>query len=253
MITDWHFYAAAIPAVILLGLGKGGFSGVALLSMPLMALVVPPVQAAAFILPILMVQDVVGVWAFRREYSAINLKYLFPGGLVGLACGWAFARVTHDGAILVIVGLISTLFVVYQLTRRGAANREPQPPHRGKATLWGTICGFTSFIANAGGPPFQVYMLPQKLSPRIYAGTTTIFFAVFNYLKFPAFVQLGAVSPGALATSAAMFPLAILSVSGGVWLVRRVPAESFYKIIYTLTFCVGLKLIWDGARRLGWF
>ncbi|HEY8579089.1 MAG TPA: sulfite exporter TauE/SafE family protein [Beijerinckiaceae bacterium] len=253
MITDWHFYAVAAPAVLLLGLGKGGFSGVAVLSMPLMSLVLPPIQAAAFILPILMVQDIVGVWAFRRDYSAKNLKYLFPGGLFGLFLGWAFARTVSDGAILLIVGLISTVFVLYQLARRQAEARPPEPPRLAKAGLWSVVCGFTSFIANAGGPPFQVYMLPQKLPPRVYAGTSTIFFAVFNYLKFPAFIQLGAVSPGALATSAALFPLAIAAVAGGVWLVRRVDAASFYKLVYGLTFCVGLKLMWDGARRLGAF
>lgn len=251
MITDWTFYALAIPSVLLLGLGKGGFSGIGLLSMPLMALVVPPIQAAAIILPILMVQDIVGVWAFRREFSVRNLKLLAPGGLLGLTLGYVFASQVSNGAILMIVGVISTCFVIYQTSRRNAAARAPREPALGPATFWGLICGFTSFIANAGGPPFQVYMLPQKLPPRLYAGTATMFFTVVNYLKFPAFIQLGAVSSGSLMTSAALFPLAILAVSLGIWLVRRVPAEGFYKFVYGLTFLVGLKLMWDGARQLG--
>jgi uncharacterized membrane protein YfcA len=250
MITDWVFYAFAVPAVILVGLGKGGFSGLGLLSFPLMALVAPPIQAAAIILPILMVQDVVGVWAFRREFSGENLKLMVPGALLGLLAGYLFARTVSSAIILLLVGLISTLFVVYSLlgARRGRA--APTFPARGPATLWGVVCGFTSFIANAGGPPFQVYMLPQKLPPKIYAGTAAVFFALVNYLKFPAFVHLGQMNQQNLLTSAALFPLAVVAVSAGIWLVRRVPADKFYAIIHALTFIVGLKLIWDGAVQL---
>ena len=106
MITDWVFYAFAVPAVILVGLGKGGFSGLGLLSFPLMALVAPPIQAAAIILPILMVQDVVGVWAFRREFSGENLKLMVPGALLGLLAGYLFARTVSSAIILLLVGIL---------------------------------------------------------------------------------------------------------------------------------------------------
>jgi uncharacterized membrane protein YfcA len=154
MIDDWVFYAFAVPSVILLGLGKGGFSGLGLLSFPLMALVAPPLQAAAIVLPILMVQDLVGVWAFRREFDRENLKLLAPGALAGLAAGYVFAKSVSNSAILLLVGLISVLFVVWQAlgARRGALS--PARARRGPATFWGLVCGFTSFVANAGGPPF---------------------------------------------------------------------------------------------------
>jgi uncharacterized membrane protein YfcA len=250
MIDDWVFYAFAIPSVILLGLGKGGFSGLGLLSFPLMALVAPPLQAAAIILPILMVQDLVGVWAFRREFERENLKLIAPGALAGLVAGYVFAKSVSSAAILLLVGLISVLFVVWQAlgARRGVLS--PARPARGPATFWGLTCGFTSFVANAGGPPFQVYMLPQRLPPRLYAGTSTMFFTALNYLKFPAFFQLGQMNAGNLLTSAVLFPLAVLSVSAGIWLVRRVSAERFYPIVFGLTFAVGLKLVYDGASQL---
>jgi len=250
MITDWVFYAFAIPAVILVGLGKGGFSGLGLLSFPLMALVAPPIQAAAIILPILMVQDLVGIWAFRREFSRQNLKLMVPGALLGLLVGYLFARTVSSAIILLLVGLISTVFVVYTWVGARRGRGGPTLPALGPATLWGGVCGFTSFIANAGGPPFQVYMLPQKLPPQIYAGTAAMFFAFVNYVKFPAFVHLGQMTRQNLLTSAVLFPLAVVAVSAGIWLVRRVPADKFYTIIYALTFIVGLKLIWDGATQL---
>lgn len=253
MIADPAFYLFAIPAVILVGIGKGGFSGVGLLSVPLMALVVPPIQAASIMLPILMAQDVVGVWAFRKDYSGRDLKYLFPAGLLGLALGYFLVRDVPNGAIIIIVGLIATVFVIYQVTRRGPAALRPTDAALGPATIWGAATGFTSFVANAGGPPFQVYMMPRRHSPRVYAGTSTIFFAVLNYLKFPAYIHLGQMTAGNLLTSAVLLPLAIASISGGVWLVRRVSPDGFYRIVYGLTFIVGLKLLWDGARELDFF
>lgn len=250
MITDWQFYAFAAPAVILVGLGKGGFSGLGLLSFPLMALVAPPMQAAAIILPILMLQDLIGIWAFRREYSRQNLKMLIPGALLGLFVGFLFVRTVLGKAILLLVGLISTLFVIFTLLGERRGPVDPAAPEGWRATLWGAVSGFTSFIANAGGPPLQVYLLPQKLSPRLYAGTATMFFTIVNYLKFPAFIQLGEMTSQNMLTSVALFPLAVAAVLSGIWLVRRVSAERFYKIVYGFTLVVGVKLIWDGVKGL---
>jgi uncharacterized membrane protein YfcA len=137
MITDWQFYAFAAPAVILVGLGKGGFSGLGLLSFPLMALVAPPIQAAAIILPILMLQGLIGVWAFRREYSRENLKMLIPGALVGLFVGYLFARTVPDAAILLLVGVISTLFVIFTFVGARRGQVDPPTPNGWSATLWG--------------------------------------------------------------------------------------------------------------------
>ena len=254
MITDSYFYLLAVPAVILVGIGKGGFAGVGLLSVPLMALAVPPMQAAAIMLPILMAQDLVGVWAFRRDFSVRDLKLLLPSGLLGLVAGYVFVREVPNGAILILVGLIATLFVGWQVARWGVGKGHVASDAAvAPAAIWGTATGFTSFVANAGGPPFQVYMMPRRLPPRVFAGTSTLLFAVLNYVKFPAYVQLGLATSENLLTSAVLLPLAIASISAGVWLVRRVPEESFYRIVYGLTLAVGLKLVWDGARELAIF
>ena len=91
IITDPLFYLLAFPAIPLLGLGKGGFAGVGMISTPLLALTMPPLQAAAILLPILLCQDVISVWAYRREWSAWNLKVLLPGSVVGVGVAWLFA------------------------------------------------------------------------------------------------------------------------------------------------------------------
>lgn len=253
MITDWHFYAAAIPGTILLGLGKGGFAGIGILALPLLSLVMPPLQAVAILLPILMVQDIVGVWAFRRDFSTRHLKQMFPGGMFGMLIGYFTASWVSTGFVLLLVGLIGAAFSLDQFLCPPPADAPPRQPGVAATSLWSIICGFTSFIANAGGPPYQVVVLPQKLPPRVYAGTQAIFFAVINYVKFVGFVHLGQVSMTNLTTSAVLFPLAIVATLGGVWLVKRVSSKGFYTIVLTLTFFVGLKLIWDGLRQLGLF
>jgi uncharacterized membrane protein YfcA len=251
MIADPLFYAAATPAVILLGLSKGGFSGVGLLSLPLMALFISPVQAAAITLPILIVQDVVSVWAFRRTWDRRNIVILIAGALVGTLLGYLLAARVSDAAVTLSVGVISIAFAIRRLIveRRAtpvAAARADVP----RGLFWGVITGFTSMIAHAGGPPFQIYVLPQRLPRDTLVGTSAVFFALINWIKVPPYIALGQFTDENLGTSAALFPLAIASTWAGVWLVRRVPAERFYTIIYILLVCVGAKLVYDGTVAL---
>jgi len=244
------FYLAAIPAVILLGLSKGGFSGLSALAMPLVALVISPVKAAAIMLPILIVQDWVSVWAFRRDWDLRNLAILVPGAVVGVAAGWLLAARVDEQAVRLAVGLISVGFVAYMLLRDRLASGAPTRATVAPGLFWGVVAGFTSFISHNGGPPTMVYMLPQKLTPRIFAGTSAILFAIINLLKVGPYFALGQFSRDNLSASASLLPVAIASTFAGVWLVRRVSAERFYVAVLALTFIVGVKLIWDGGWGL---
>src|SRR5215213_1819644 len=111
IVTDPLFYLLAIPAVLALGLGKGGFAGVGMISTPLLALVLPPLQAAAILLPILVVQDVISVWAYRHEWSAWNLKVLIAGAFIGVGAAWLLAAYVTDAEIRVAGGMSGGAFV----------------------------------------------------------------------------------------------------------------------------------------------
>lgn len=251
MFEDWHFYLAAIPAVLLMGLSKGGFSGLAILSTPLVSMVTSPVRAAAVMLPILIVQDAVSVWAYRHEWSRRNLAILLPGALAGIAAGYLLARHVSDAAVTLAVGLVSAGFVLWQWLKHARTGQlAAEPANVPKGLFWGTVSGFTSFISHTGGPPFQVYTLPQRMSPAEYAGTTTMFFAIINLVKLVPYFLLGQFDTQNLSQSASLLPLAIAATFAGVWLVRRVPAEKFFLLIYGLTLVVGLKLVWDGIAGL---
>lgn len=252
MLTDPVFYAFAAPAVILLGLAKGGFSGVGAMAVPLMALAAEPVQAASILLPILLVQDVVSVWAFRRTWDRAILVRMLPGAALGILLGYLLATRVPGGAVELAVGLISILFGTQRLwAERAGAAVVRTPGSLPFALLCGAASGFTSQIAHAGGPPFQMYALPRGLSRDVFIGTSAIFFAVVNWLKVPAYLALEQFGRQNLLTSAALLPLAIASTFAGVALVRRVSGQAFYRIIYLLLVAVGAKLAWDGVAALG--
>jgi len=249
IITDPFFYLAAIPAVFLMGLAKGGFAGLGLIAIPLLALVVSPVKAAALMLPILILQDMVSTWAYRRDFDFRNLAIMVPGSVIGIFLGWLMAAHVSDEMVKLGVGVISIAFViVYWQQRNVVGDRVPGKPSAG--LFWGIIAGFTSFVAHAGGPPFQVYVMPQRLPPQTYVGTSTWFFTITNLAKVLPYFLLGQFSSENLGTSFALFPLALAATLTGVWMVRRIPAARFYTLIYALTFLVGAKLLWDSIPAL---
>ncbi len=242
------FYALAIPAVTLLGLSKGGFAGLGAIALPLLALAISPVRAAAILLPILIVQDVVGVWAFRKSWDGYILAWMLPGSVIGITIAWYFAARVSEPAVLGMVGTISILFGAYRLwADRGGALRAPAQSPGWVGTLFGVASGFTSQIAHAGQPPFQIWVLPKKLPRDVLVGTTAIFFAATNWLKVPAYWALGQFSRANLLAAVTLLPVAIASTFAGVWLVRRVSPARFYTAIYALMVLVGVKLVWDAV------
>ncbi len=249
VITDPLFYLAAIPAVFLMGLSKGGFSGLSVIAIPLLALVVSPVKAAALMLPILIVQDMVSTWAFRHDFDFRNLAIMLPGSALGIFIGWLMAAHVSDDLVKMGVGVISIGFVIVYWRKR-ALTGEPIKGKIGPGFFWGTVAGFTSFVAHAGGPPFQVHVMPQRLAPQTYVGTSTWFFTLTNLAKVIPYFLLGQFSTENFGTSFALFPLALVATLAGVWLIRRIAAEKFYTLIYTLTFLVGIKLLWDSVPQL---
>lgn len=256
MIHDWLFYAVAIPAVILTGLAKGGFAGLGVAAVPLMALAASPVEAAAIMLPILMVQDVFSVWAFRKTWNGLILAVMLPGAAVGIALGYGLAGFTKPAVVELAVGLTAVAFSGYRLwaDRSGPVELKtaglPVWIDRALGFSAGVLAGFTSQISHAGGPPFQIYALPKRLARDVFIGTSSIFFAVVNWMKVPAYMALGQFTHESLMTSLVLLPLAIVSTWAGVWLVRRVSGERFYTVIYALLIVVGGKLIWDGVAGL---
>lgn len=244
------FYAIAIPAVFLLGLAKGGFAGIGMVAMPMIVLVTPPVQAASIVLPILIVQDAVSVWAFRHNWNGRILAVMLPGAIIGIVLGYMLAAMVSSDAVEFAVGATSVIFAVWRLWVDQRKLRETGPMPSWIGTVCGVASGFTSQIAHAGAPPFQIYVMPKRLSPPMLVGTTAIYFATVNWLKVPAYMALGQFTRQNMLISATLLPVAVISTWIGVLLIRRISPERLYTIIYILMILVGLRLCWTGAQGL---
>jgi uncharacterized protein len=242
MITDPLFYLLAGIAVSLVGLSKGGFFGLGMMGLPLLSLYVPPLQAAAILLPTLLAQDVLTVWTYRRDWSAWNLKVMIPSMTVGIFIGWLFAAALSPAVIKLAVGLIAGAFVLRQWLGARFDRLAPRP-NTATGVIFGTLGGFTTMLANAGGVAWQMHLLPQKLDKLTFVGTITMVFAASNVVKIPAFGALGQFTADNLAAGALLLPVGLVANYAGIWLVRRTQTELFYRVVYVLMLLISVELI----------
>jgi uncharacterized membrane protein YfcA len=201
----------------------------------------PPVAAAALLLPVYIVSDMVGLWAYRKQYSARNLVILLPAMIFGVGLGWATARITEEWMVTLLVGVIGLYYCATVVIRKADAPSRPADVPRG--LFWGTITGFTSFVSHTGGPPYQTYVLPQKLPKMIFAGTSTIAFAVINLVKVVPYWALGQFNPTNLEVAAMLSPVAVAGALIGYRLTTIIPERIFYRLLEVALFIISLKLI----------
>ena len=216
----------------------------AMLSVPILSMRMSPLVAAVLLLPIYILSDVVGVYLYRREYSLENIKALIPAGVLGVIIGWATASIVSDKMVTLLIGILGIAFCLYTWTRRNH-NIPPARPELKKGLFWGTVSGFTSFVAHAGGPPFQVYILPQKLPKMVFAGTTTIVFAVINLAKIIPYSNLHPYTSETLKISLLILPVAAIGTFVGKNLIQRLPEKWFYLAVQIALFCLSIKLTTD--------
>lgn len=249
MLHDPWFWAAAIPAVIMVGLSKGGLGPLGGLAVPILSLAISPVTAAGLTLPIFVLSDVVAVISYRRSFHWPVLKIMLPAAVAGIGVGWLTAAKVNDDAVRLLVGAVSVLFALnYWL--RGRLQAEPSKPSSHKGAFWGAVSGFTSFVSHSGGAPFQMYVLPLGFAPVVFAGTSTIFFASVNALKLVPYFFLGQFRGSNLVAAALLTPLSIACALLAVRLVKVIDQRAFYRLVYVLMFAIGLFLIGQAAVDL---
>lgn len=246
LIADPGFWLLAVPAVLLMGLSKSGFAqGFGALCTPLMALALPVPQAAAIMLPLLLVMDATGLQQMWRDRDAALLRRLLPWGLLGtVVLGTLSFGALKTHVVAGIVGALTLAFLAQRLLFPPRAGAKPRPRWLGPACA--AASGFTSFVAHAGGPPFAAYVLPLRLAPPVMAATSAVFFAAVNLAKVLPYAALGLFDARNLATSLVLMPLAPLGVWAGVWLTRRVRVAWFYRVAYAGMGATGVKLLCDG-------
>lgn len=245
-MVDLSFTALSLTviAVTLIGISKGGFGGsLGMLGVPLMALTMSPVVAAAILLPILCAMDIMALRAFWKGWSKQHLRRLIPAAILGIVVGSLTFSYLHSSHIRLLIGLTATGFALNHWFKPIRLIREK--PGKIAGMVWGSVAGFTSFVAHAGGPPFSIYMLPQQLDKTTYQATAVLFFLVINYVKLIPYTLLGQFNTDNLLLSLSLLPVAALGIWLGVQLHNRVSDKLFFQFAYVMLFITGLKLIAD--------
>ncbi len=246
MIEDWRFYAVAIPAVLILGLSKSGFaSGFGLLAVPLMSTVVPVPDAAAIMMPVLLVVDVMGLAAYRPYADWTLIRYLVPLGLAGTVLGTLVFKLVDSRYIAGVVGVMTLLFLLQRLIASSRAEGNHMPRWLGGALA--VVAGFTSFVAHAGSPPFNAYVAPIRLAPLVFTGTSAVFFSILNLSKWGPYAWLGLLDMRNMSASLVLLPFAAAGLLVGLKIATKIQPRQFYALVYAGMLVSGLKLIWDAG------
>ena len=231
--------------MLLLGISKSGFgAGFGSLAVPLMALAVTVPQAAAVLMPVLLLMDLLGIAVFRKDFDKALLKFLVPFALVGTVVGALLFKLLDAKVVAGLVGALTLLFLAQRLIF--PPKPDGLPPSRWLGALLGITAGFTSFIAHAGGPPISAYVIPLRLSPIKFTATMAFLFFVINLSKWIPYAWLGLLDMRNMSTSLVLLPLVPLGVWIGVRFARRVSPVLFYRLLYGGMFITGCKLLWDG-------
>lgn len=228
------------------GLSKGGAPAFGTLAVPILSLVISPVAAAGLLLPVFVFSDVFGVWAYRNHIKWSLLRVAVVGIVIGTAVGWTTAHLVSDNFVRVLIGLIGFVFSIVFLLR-SRSDGPAQTAHLGRGIFWTSIAGFTSFVSHAGAPPWQVWVLPQKLPKMVFAGTSTMAFAIMNAMKIVPYYSLGQLQVDNLRVTLILFVPAVIAVFVAYRLVRVLPEKVFYAVVTWMLLAVSIKLIWDGV------
>lgn len=244
------FWLLAVVAAFFVGMSKGGLPMAGTVAVPILALAISPVTAAGLLLPVYVISDMFGLWAYRKEFNRRVLAIVVSGAVVGIGLGWAVAALAtgadEERWVTLVVGLIGLAFVLNRLVQHRKVT-EARPARVGPGLFWGAVTGFTSFVSHSGGPPYQVYTLPLKMSRTMFAGTTTVAFAIINAVKLIPYYFLGQLNPHNLQVAALLAIPAAAAVYFGVWLVKVMNEKLYFGLIYGMLFLLSLKLVWDGV------
>jgi uncharacterized protein len=229
---------------LMIGFAKGGFGGLGALLTPVLALVLPVSLAVGVLLPMLMVGDVFAVYMYWKEWDFDLVKHMLPAGIVGALAGTFLLSSISPNGLRLILGIFVLVMVAYKfLSDRIQAIR--YQPRRWHAPAAGFLAGIASGMFNSGGPPFNSYLLFQRLKARPFIATTAIYFALLNLIKVPGFLYTGVLDLPLLFSLWWVF----LFIPVGIWIARmtltRISPLAFEWIILVLLIFSSLWLLWQ--------
>ena len=249
--------ALLLVAAVLVGFAKTAIGGVASISVAIFAAVLPARESTGALLPLLIVGDLFALSAYRSHADWRLILRLVPTVVVGIGIGAYFVARVDDTVMRRTIGVVLLGLVAVSLWTRarrvsvegaavtGTAAVATVSPlrRRAAAAVYGALTGFTTMVANAGGPVMSLYMIATRMPMLTFLGTGAWLFAVFNVVKVPFMVGLGLLTPGSLALDAALVPAVLLGALVGRRVIRRIDQALFERVVLVVTVVSSLNLV----------
>lgn len=239
-----QFAAVVVIACILIGLSKGGLGGPMppMLTTTLLSQFMPVSHAVSLALPLLMIGDMFAMWAYWRKWDMSYIRVMLPAAAVGVVIGLFLLAHLNNAVLRPLLGFFTLIFVVYKVASDHIKSIEYQPREWHSVLVGGTT-GLSSAMANAGAPPWTIYMLLRRVPPETFIGTTTLLFASINIMKLPGTIIAGLFDFHLLASIIWCLPLVPVGVFIGRRFVHKVDPVFFERLMLVLLFLVSLILI----------
>lgn len=229
----------------LIGLAKGGFNVLGALLTPLLSLILPVSLAVGVLLPMLIVGDAFAIYSYWKEWDGQLVRRMLPFGVVGALAGTFLLAELSPNLLRIALAIFVLVLVAYKFIsdRIQHLRYQPQGWH---APAAGALAGLASGLFNNGGPPFNSYLLLQKLPPRVFIATTALFFALLNLLKIPGFLYTGVLDVPRLLSLWWVFLFIPVGIVAARWLINRINQTVFEWVIIGLLILSSLLLFAQG-------
>jgi uncharacterized membrane protein YfcA len=238
-----EFYVVLIAVAFVIGIAKGGMgAGLAVLATPMLSLIMPVSSAISLALPMLMIADAFALWFYWKTWDMHYIRLLVPSAVLGIIVGTALLASLDNLTLKHVLGIFTLIFVIYRIADRWLRSLDYHP-RRWHGYVAGVASGLGSALANTGGPPFTAYMLLQNVSPTVFVGTTTLFFAIVNAIKLPGLFLAGLMDLSRLLSVAWALPLIPVGVYAGRWMVRRINKTAFDWLMLVVLLIAAVALL----------
>jgi len=242
-------WGLAIFGALIIGVAKTGIGGLGMLSVVVFANLMPAKESAGFVLPMLIVADVIAVLSYRRHAQWALLWKLFPWTALGVFLGFlAMGRIDNQDAGLLIGAIVLVLTGIHVWRQSGAQKKEPEHAIWFAPTI-GVLAGFTTLVANAAGPLMVIYLLAMRLPKMEYMGTGAWYFLLMNLFKVPFMISLGLVTVESATGNLWLVPAVLLGTWIGRGVLKKMNQKLFERLALLLSIAAGLNLLyksWPG-------